>query len=627
MNESSEISLQILSALLDRSGQFTLGGNFGEVARILEGTEDLVFIKDDTGRYLMVNAAYARYFRRPPEALVGARDADFISNQQHVRNAAETDRLVLETGLSITYESENINGPTDPSLFQTIKCPVRDVSGQVIGVLGIGRDISAKRLIEEALRQSEARLAAAQRIAHLGSWEWNLKTNEVVWSEESYRIYGVDPATFIPNYIYIEQHIHPADIARVRAVLRKAARQGTNFREEMRIIRPTGDERHVQIEGAVTHYDTDGSPLIMTGTNFDITERKRTELALRRSEANFNYAQRVAQVGSWEWEPDTGVIQISDEAKRIIGMERDAPTHMSLDDLLSLVHPDDRDSWGSAVKATIEKNRPYDVTFRIVRADGSVSLIHSLGEMQLDAGEHRVMTGVCRDITESERIRVELAASRDEMKDLMRHLQQVQETERRRIAREIHDEFGAVFTAANISLYRLGNQLGEASPAVRELLASTKEMISNAGRALDDIVNGLHPQMLSHLGLAATMAWYIREFEQRTGIKCSHRLPAESEHIPEQLAITLFRCLQESLTNVAKHAAATRVRVELSLGERESTLHVVDDGKGVDPTLLGAANAYGIRGMSARVSQLGGNLRLLAENPHGTRITFTLPRG
>ncbi|MEN9726533.1 MAG: hypothetical protein RL434_899, partial [Pseudomonadota bacterium] len=233
----------------------------------------------------------------------------------------------------------------------------------------------------------------------------------------------------------------------------------------------------------------------------------------------------------------------------------------------------------------------------------------------------------CRDITESERIRSELAASRDELKDLMQHLQNVQETERRRIAREIHDEFGAVFTAANISLYRLGNQLAEASPAVRDLLMSTKEMISNAGCALDDIVNGLHPQMLNHLGLAATMAWYIKEFEQRTGIKCSHRLPAESQHIPEQLSITLFRCLQESLTNVAKHAAATQLRVELALGEARATLHVIDDGKGVDPALLSAPDAYGIRGMSARVSQLGGSLDIHPETPRGTRITFTLPRG
>jgi len=627
MDQPPEISLKSLSALLDRSGHFTLEGNFGEVARVLEGTEDLVFIKDDTGRYLMVNAAFGRYFGLPVESFIGARDTDFISNERHVRDAAGTDRLVLETGLSLTYEPEGIHGPTDLSRFQTLKCPVRDISGRIIGVLGIGRDISARRQVEEALRQSESRLAAAQAIAHLGSWEWNLQTNEVVWSEESYRIWGVDPATFTPNYIYIEKNIHPADIARVRRTLSAAAHQGTNFRDEMRVIRPSGDERHVHIEGVVTHYDTDGAPLVMTGTNFDITERKRTELALRRSEANFKFAQRVAQVGSWEWEPDTGAITVSDEAQRIIGMESGAPTHMSLEDILSLVHPDDRASWGRAVQATIEHSRPYDFIFRVVRTDGSVRLIHTMGEMQNDSGEHRVMTGVCRDITESERIRSELAASRDELKDLMQHLQNVQETERRRIAREIHDEFGAVFTAANISLYRLANQLAEASPAVRDLLASTKEMISNAGHALDDIVNGLHPQMLNLLGLSATLAWYVKEFEQRTGIKCSHRLPAESQHVPEQLAITLFRCLQESLTNVAKHAAATQVRVELVLGKVRCALHVVDDGKGVDPALLGAADAYGIRGMSARVSQLGGSLDIQPETPRGTRITFTLPRG
>lgn len=625
MSELPDISQQSLSSLLDRSGLFTLEGNFGHVARVLENTDDMVFVKDDTGRYLMVNASFARHFGHTIESMVGRRDED-ITNEAIARYTGHTDQVVLNTGLSISYEIENVNGASFGVRFHTTKAPVRDASGRIMGVIGIVRDVTARKHIEDALRLSEARLAAAQKIAQLGSWEWNLKNNAVVWSEESYRIYGVDPATFIPNYIYIERYIHPADIARVRAVLRNAARQGTNFKDEMRIIRPSGDERYVHIEGVVTQYDTDGSPLIMTGTNFDITERKRTELALRRSEAYFKHAQRVAQVGSWEWEPDTGIVQTSEEARRIIGLPEGASSFMSLAGFLSLVHPDDQAAWSSAIKATVDHNQPYELSFRVVRADGAVRLIHSLGEMQLDAGEHRVMTGVCRDITESEKIRTDLAASRDELRDLMHHLQHLQESERRRIAREIHDEFGAVFTAANISLYRLGNQLAEASPAVRELLSSTKGMIANAGRALDDIVNGLHPQMLNHLGLVATLKWYIGEFEKRTGIQCSYRLPAEREPIAEQPAITLFRCLQESLTNVAKHAAASHVRVELWLKDSGHVLHVVDDGKGVDPQLLGAADAYGIRGMSARVSQLGGSLVIQPEQPRGTRITFTLPR-
>lgn len=721
------------------------------LAQVFAETEDGVFVKDLDGRYVMVNARVASYFGRPVDEIVGRTDFDLVPAER-ARFFHAQDRRVIELGCAHAYEVETRLG-TRRIHVHTTKSPIRDAQGRIVGVIGIGRDVSARRELEDALRLSETRLAAAQAIAHLGSWEWNLRTNEVVWSDECYRIFGVDPAHFRPTYAEISKYFHAADADRFRRALAAAVRHGSEFRDDFRIVRPSGEERHLHVEGVVTRHDAQGMPVIMTGTNVDITERKLTELALRRSEANFMHAQRIAQVGSWAWMPSTREILWSAEARRIFSLPGEPRVPMPEDEFTNTIHPEDRTAVSRAVASTLEGGGSFDQIFRVVLPDGSVRSIHSLGELHPDFDDVPLMTGVCRDITEQLRIHAQLinseanlaqaqriarmaswrwdmrtgqqtwseeiydileaprdppidhraflhyvhaedrrevsaafypttvgmapasrdfrittgsgrerfihslgqtvlgpegqvtaiigilqditerkrteealAASRDELRALAEHLQHVQEDERRRIAREIHDEFGAVFTAANLSLHRLATRLKGAPQATRELLASTTEMIRNAGTSLDDVVNGLHPAMLNHLGLVATMAWYLDEFGKRTGLRCERTLPAESEDFDERQTLALFRCLQESLTNVAKHAAATHVSATLDVDDTRIVLTVTDDGRGFSPEALAAADAFGIRGLRARMTQLGGQLQLRALRPHGTRVTATLPR-
>ncbi len=593
------------------------------LSRVFENASDGVFVKDTAGRYLMINAPVAAYFGRPEAEIIGKTDADLLPADT-ARFFAGIDRQIMGTGEASSYHTEVGRGAHRRHLH-TSKAPVRGTDGTIIGVVGIGRDITARKELEDALRLSEERLANAQAIAHLGSWEWNLKTNEVVWSDECYRIFGLDSTVFQPTYPRIAHFFHPEDSERFRLALSGAVRHGTEFKDDFRIVRPNGEERYLHVEGVVTKHDADGSPLVMTGTNFDVTERKATELALRRSQTNFTHAERIAGVGSWAWTPSTGRVLWSQEALRIFGYSHSEELPGSGAAFLQLIHPDDRRKVGDAIDATLKNEVPYDEIFRVVLRDGSSRIVHSLGEMHRGIDNVLVMTGVCRDITERKLIEEALAKSRDELRDLTHHLQHVQEDERRRIAREIHDEFGAVFTAANISLYRLGNQLRKAPDETRELVASTKEMIANAGKSLDDIVNGLHPAMLNHLGLAATMAWYIDEFQKRTGLRCFRRLPADNAPVDEQQTLTLFRCLQESLTNIAKHAAAKTVRIAFNTTAEQVSLTITDDGRGIAPDALAAADVFGIRGLQARVTQLGGKLQLGPHSPKGTRVAITLP--
>jgi PAS domain S-box-containing protein len=619
-----DISVRSIADILEKSGFMSAEDCFGHFARLLSHTEDAVFIKDVNSRYLMVNSTFAAIIGRPEDAIIGLTDQEVAPG--YAANGLATDRWVISTGQAVSYEVLGVGASTG-RVFYTCKAPVRDPDGRLMGVIGISRDIADRKRVEEALRVSESRLAATQSIAHLGTWEWNLHTNEVIWSEESYRIFGVDSRSFTPRFEEVCKLLPPEQVVRVRGFLSAAARRGEPFAEDFLIRRPNGEERYLHTEGVVTVYAADGTALIMSGTNLDVTERKRTEIALRRSESNFAHAQRVAQVGSWEWALDDGEIVMSEEAQRITSLHAADWSSVSREQFLSFVHTDDRTRISAAMDATLERGQPYDETFRFRGPDGVERILHSLGDMHTEYGSNRpLMTGVVQDVTERQRMQDALAASRDELRDLMQHLQHVQEEERRRIAREIHDEFGAVFTAANLSLARLANQLRDADPSVRELLASTKEMILNAGRSLDDIVNGLHPQMLGHLGLAATVEWYAGEFAKRTGLRVHQQIPTECGALGEQQSIAVFRCLQESLTNVAKHAHATVVRIELTTTTTRIKLVVLDNGKGIDTRQLAAPDAYGIRGMGARVRNLGGTLVVEPGVPKGTRMTLVLPR-
>jgi PAS domain S-box-containing protein len=369
----------------------------------------------------------------------------------------------------------------------------------------------------------------------------------------------------------------------------------------------------------------DGLLPTMIGVCRDITEQRRLHAQLIRSEATLAQAQRIARLASWRWDLRSGNESWSNEILEILGFDR-TDGAMTFRRLLEFVHPDDRSAVSAAFNSTLAGAAPYALDFRVFDNNGRMRYIHSLGEAIRDPdGSTTSVIGILQDITERKLIEEELAASRDELRNLTDYLQHLQEDERRRIAREIHDEFGAVFTAANLSLYRLASLFQQAPPAARELLASTKEMIANAGKALDDIVNGLHPQMLTHLGLVATMHWYLDEFARRTGLQCTRNLPHEDLVLDEKLTLTLFRCLQESLTNVAKHAQAKNVHVEFAVRAKQLTLTTSDDGCGVAPSALSAADVFGIRGLQERVARLGGTLRMVDNRPRGTRVSVTLP--
>ena len=207
--------------------------------------------------------------------------------------------------------------------------------------------------------------------------------------------------------------------------------------------------------------------------------------------------------------------------------------------------------------------------------------------------------------------------------ELATHLQNVREDERGHLARELHDELGALLTAAKLDVARLKSRLGKNLPEVSERL---EHLIStlNTGIALKRrIVEDLRPSSLSHLGLVASLEILAREFDERSGLSITTEL--EPVEISGAAQLTVYRLVQESLTNIGKYADATLVEITLQSLEGYVSIDVKDNGKGFAPDQIGAGT-HGLAGMRHRVEAIGGRLKVTSAPGSGARIAAVLPK-
>jgi PAS domain S-box-containing protein len=226
------------------------------------------------------------------------------------------------------------------------------------------------------------------------------------------------------------------------------------------------------------------------------------------------------------------------------------------------------------------------------------------------------------DITELKRAQTALQRSFGQLRALAARLQTVREEERKRVARELHDQLGQTLTAMKIDLSSLIHEL----PAEKERrAASLLKLIDQTIHSVRRISNDLRPAVLDDLGLIGAVEWAAREFENRTGTKCWLDLPGDDTVVDRELATSLFRILQETFTNVARHADASRVDVRLARENGSMTLEVRDDGKGISEEQLSDRSSLGILGMRERALLLGGELAISGAPGQGTTIRVRVP--
>jgi len=223
------------------------------------------------------------------------------------------------------------------------------------------------------------------------------------------------------------------------------------------------------------------------------------------------------------------------------------------------------------------------------------------------------------------RMERELRRSREQLRELSRRVLSAQEDERRRIAREVHDELGQALTALKIDLTWINQRQQEDVAAIRARTASMIDLVDRTIREVRRIARELRPGVLDDLGLVAAIEWQIQEFQNRTGIKCRPEISPDIELPDPACSTAVFRIFQEALTNVARHSQATEVSIRLATRARHLYLGVEDNGRGMKEGSLADTKSFGLVGMRERVLPWGGRVEINSPKGGGTAVMVTIP--
>jgi PAS domain S-box-containing protein len=287
----------------------------------------------------------------------------------------------------------------------------------IIEFIGAVMDVTATKKAEEKLRRSEAYLAEAQKLSHTGSFGWNVATGEIYWSRETFRIFEYEPTAKVTIEL-IMQRTHPEDRLAVQQLIETVSRERTEWDFEHRLLMPDGSVKHLRVVGHPSK-DEQGS-FEFVGAVTDITESKRADEALRRSEGYLAEAQRLTHTGGWVWQvAGRDAVYLSDEWYRIYGFDP-AEGIPVWEKRLQRVHPADRAKWEGAIERAIREKSDYDIEFRIILPDGTAKSIHTVGHPIFNPrGDLVQFVGSSTDITESKRAEEALRRSEERHRSVL----------------------------------------------------------------------------------------------------------------------------------------------------------------------------------------------------------------
>jgi PAS domain S-box-containing protein len=590
--------------------------------RLVESAPDGILIVEDE-RIAFANPAAVSLF--------GVDGADqLLERSLFYLLDAESHKSVRE------HISRWLSGGTAPPLDAKIVRPdgsLRDVS--ITGapaahegdraVQVILRDVAEQKAAERALRESEERLALAVEGALEGVWDWNLETNAVVYSTRWKQMLGYAGDEIEPHVSAWERLAHPDDIARADRANDSVARgERATYEAEFRLRHKDGHYVHVLSRGFPVRREPGGPVVRIVGTHLDLTERKRAEAALLENEERLKLAFAGAQEGVWDWNLETGAVVYSSRWKEMLGYADDEiEPHISAWE--KLLHPDDVEGAQRVNESVARGASTYEGEFRLRHKDGHFVQVLSRGyPVRREAGGPVVrIVGTHFDLTERKRAEAERART-----EFLARLVFAQEDERRRIAREMHDQFGEQLTALALRIRMLKEACGDREDW-RAHVESIEAIAQRLDRDVDTLVWELRPTALDDLGLRAALANYVQDWSGRVGISATlHTSGLLDDRLQPDAETALYRIAQEALTNVTKHAKAKNVDVILERRADNVLLIIEDDGVGFEPAAgRGGGQGFGLVGMQERAGLVGATLEIESSPGKGTTVLVRMAAG
>jgi PAS domain S-box-containing protein len=460
-------------------------------------------------------------------------------------------------------------------------------------------------------------LSKAQRLAGVGSWQWDPKTDTVTWSDELYRIAGRDPK--LPAVAYAD---HPGlytteSWERLRTVVNEALRNGTPYEIDLEMIRADGSTCWVTASGEAEQ-DPMGRVVQLRGTVQDITERKHAQEALRESEERLRLAAEAGRMYAFEWDRESDVIVRSAEFAHILGLDNQT-NETTCKEMLDSVHPDDRGRVVAATEACTPENPSYRVQYRVIRPDGSLVWLEKNAHAFFDRKKfmYRVI-GMVADITERK-------AAEEAVSGLSRRLIEAQEAERARIARDLHDDIGQRLALTLVTLEQLKTATNSQN-GVSDKIDELRRQIAGVSRGVHNLSHQLHSATLRHLGVARAIRGFCGELSEQQSVEINYSYDNVPGNVTPEISLCLFRVVQEALHNAVKYSRVRRFDVELRGTCDAISLVVRDSGVGFDPNILRKGNGgLGLVSMQERLKLVNGHLSIDSRINRGTVVRARVP--
>ena len=500
-----------------------------------------------------------------------------------------------------------------PSLCETRHVYVQSLvhDGNVYGFCISGHDVTDRKRVEEALSRSEEQFVKAFRQAPLAFALTSLRDDRYIDVNDAYlEATGFGREDLIGKTPYdIGLWVDPD---KRMEIVREVNANKVIRNVESLFQTKAGDIREAL--GSAALIELEGEPCMLSVVT-DITEHKRAIEAFRESEERLRIAIEAGHMYAFQWDVATDVVERSEHSTTMLELSNNGTRHTK-HELIDQMLPEDRQQYVDAT-GSVSPDRPdYKTVFRLPLKDGHTAWFEESGRAIFgDDGKLRKVIGITSDVTEAR-------GSERALRELSGRLITSEEEERRRIARELHDHIGQEAALICVQAQRLDSGTAEVEHTTRAEIRELYKRIKALATDISKLSHRLHSSELSFLGLSVAGERLCRDFANQYGIDVDYHADPLPSTLDSAKSLCLYRVLEESLQNIAKHSHATHATAEIKAHENNLSLKVRDNGQGFDAEKTGPG--LGLLSMRERLNFVGGRFAITSKRGSGTLVTAHL---
>ncbi len=500
--------------------------------------------------------------------------------------------------------------------------PLRSKSGDVISVLSVSRDITERRKAEERIKQSEERYRALVENATEALVVFDAETQKFESVSQSAvdffkmskeELLKIGPLDLSPEY-------QPNGSLSSLYAEEKIAETIAGGKPSFEWMHTDKDGNHIACEVNLVRLPSDHHVLIR-GSIFNISDRKKAEEVTRMSAQKYKLLFNKNPFPMFMLsKPDLKLIDVNEAAAIQYGYSREEFLNLTAFD----IRPDDDVTpFMNKIENSPELINDFGIR-KHRKKDGTIIKVEVKTHQIVDDGRPALLV-LTNDVTERMIAEEEIKRSHEELRQLSSYLETIREEERTSIAREIHDELGQQLTGLKMDISWLSKKINGESKVVHEKISGMLSLVDETVKTVRRISTELRPGILDDLGLVDALQWQSHEFEKRTGITSKFDTSFSESSFEKKLSTGIFRVFQETLTNIARHAQASKINTSFERQEENLVLRIKDNGKGFNESEIKVKRTLGLVGMKERAKMFGGNLDIKSQAGKGTEITLSVP--